>query len=257
MLRDIQQQFLSALFNQEPSPNILSVISETGARTAQQQFMSYRDSVIGGMIEAMAISYPVVKKLVGAQFFNHITYQFIRQTPSISPDLNNYGGNFSHYLETLDNLETVPYLYDVARLEWHWQCLINGSNAKPGNLHLLVDVEDSQTDNLLFKLSPHSGLLTSDYAVHKIWELNQDDHNFSESIDIEERVNLFIWRNKLDMNITVINENQYLLLLLIEQNKIFSNVCVQYNAQYPDDDIGTLLSYCIQSGWIYSFSISQ
>lgn len=256
MLRNIQEIFLDGLFNLETTPDILSVISEKSSRTAYDQFMSYRDSVIGGIIEALADSYPVVKKLVGEQFFNHISYQYIREHPSTSPDLNNYGRQFADFIDTLDSTESVPYLSDVARLEWAWQKIINGENSRTGNLHLLANLNENNSDNLIFKLNPHTSLVFSKYAIHKIWEVNQENVTINEDIKIDKNTNLLIWRNGLDMNMTVIEVNQLFFLELIHQDIYFSDICVQYHARYPEHDIGELLSHCIRANWIHSFILN-
>ncbi|VAW91144.1 hypothetical protein MNBD_GAMMA22-2647 [hydrothermal vent metagenome] len=257
MLRKIQQQFLDGLFSQDNNPEIISVISESGPRTTLDQFMSYRDSVIGGIIEALTVSYPVVKALVGEQFFNHISYQYIRKTPSKNPDLNCYGSDFAIFLDNLDNLQTVPYLSDVARLEWAWQKIISGDKTKTGSLNLLATLEESAIDNIQFELSPHSSLLQSNYAIDKIWQTNQKNvtNDFDNSYNINTSVNLFIWRLDLDMKISLIEPEQYIFLKLIQHKKIFSDVCEEYHQHFPDDDIGVVLSNCIQANWIHSFKV--
>jgi hypothetical protein len=256
MLHNIQKQFLQAVFNSDTNPDILTSISNSGSRSAVEQLQSYRDSVIGGIKEALVISYPVVYKLVGEEFFNYITQQYIQDTPSVSPDLNDYGHNFSDFLDTLKNLESAPYLSDVARLEWCWQKIINGSNCKPGNLDLLTSLSDNETDNIVFKLNIHTSLLHSDYAIHKIWKKNQSNNTNNAELNIDAYVDLIIWRHGLDMNITIINENQFFFLNLISQSIPFPEVCEQHITRYPEDDITALLSNAIQSNWIESFSLN-
>ncbi len=260
MLRELQKQFLNDLFNNQSSPKIESSILNTGSRTALEQFQSYRDSVIGGMIDALADSFPVIQQLVGEQFFNFISSRYIRITPSLSPDLNNYGGGFADFIETLDNLEALPYLSDVARLEWYWQHIINGGNCKPSNLTQLAELGENDSDTIIFSLCPHANVLHSDYAIHKIWQANQQSAVDTQNtqIDINNNVNLLVWRNELtlEMNITLLDSNQLFFLALINQGMIFSEVCSVYDKKYPDDDIGVILSHCIQSGWIHSFKLT-
>ncbi len=259
MLRELQKQFLNDLFNNKSSPNIISSITDSASRTPLEQFQSYRDSVIGGILEALSDSYPVVLKLVGDDFFNYISEHYIQVTPSLSPDLNNYGGDFADFIDKQDNLDALPYLSDVARLEWYWQQIINGSNCKPSNLSQLIELDKNDSDDIIFSLSPHANLLHSDYAIHEIWQTNQQTtinaHDFQ--IDINHNVNLLIWRNALtmEMNITLLNSNQLFFLALINQGMVFSEVCTLYDEKYPAEDIGLILSQCIQSGWIYSFKL--
>jgi len=256
MLHELQKQFLNDLFNLEESPKIVSVISETDSRSAVDQFISYRDSVIAGIIEALAISYPVVKKLVGEQFFNHIAQKFIQLNRSLSPDLNNYGYQFSDFINTLKSTDSVPYLTDIAKLEWAWQKIINGDNIKPGNLHLLSNLNEQQNEKLKFELTPHTSLIQSKFPIQQIWQVNQKESLFETEIQLtDNEIYLLIWRNELDMNITPIGNEQWDFLFLIHQDILFTDICQKFNELYPQHDIGALLTQCIQSGWIYSYKI--
>jgi len=259
MLALIQQQFLAALFNQQQTPEILSSISQQGSRTALDQFNCYRDSVVSGITEALAISYPVVKKLVGEQFFNHLCYLYLVQHPSTSPDLNDYGEQFSNFIDTLSNTQSVPYLSDVAKLEWAWQKIINGSNSQTNNLQQLSNLTERQSENIHFQLAAHSTLIHSPYPIHEIWQMNQLDTQQTDSSNIininNNDVNLLLWRNNFDMNITPIELKHWVFLSLINRDIAFSEVCVEYSQLYSQHDITTLLTHSIQSGWITSFTI--
>ena len=59
----------------------------------------------------------MVEKLVGEGFFRYAASQFIRQYPSKSGDLNEFGYEFPEFLETFEPAAKLNYLPDVARLE--------------------------------------------------------------------------------------------------------------------------------------------
>ena len=65
--------------------------------------------------------------LTGA-FFGEAARQYIVGHPSLSGDLNDYGGEFAQFLAAYPHAADLPYLPDVARLEW----AIN--NLRPGGM---------------------------------------------------------------------------------------------------------------------------
>ena len=63
-------------------------------------------------------TYRVVRELVGAPFFDAAVDAFVRAHPSTGGDLNVYGGEFADFLAAYPHARDLPYLPDVARLEW-------------------------------------------------------------------------------------------------------------------------------------------
>lgn len=256
LLHKLQKQFIEDLFNLRDQPDILSCIDTSGSRSAYDQFLSYRHSVVGGMIEAMQESYPVINKLLGDECFNGLTHEFIRNFPSLSPDLNEYGKQFSSFIENTPLLDSLPYLADVAKLEWVWQLLINGMNHSQGNISLLSSVNENKTENIVFNLAPHTSLLHSNYPIHKIWQSNQANNNSNEEINLNDgEVYLIVWRLELDMHIDLLTKHEFFLLSLIKKKKYFSDICVDYLTEFSATDIGETLSACIQAAWIHSFDV--
>ncbi len=63
--------------------------------------------------------YPVCCQLVGEIFFNATALSFINQCPCLSPDLGDYGKQFPDFIANFEPVKHLPYLSDVAHLEWH------------------------------------------------------------------------------------------------------------------------------------------
>src|SRR5262249_43075734 len=113
--RELQQGFADALLRGDAAP-----VAPGAARTDDggERFAIYRRAVFANYRNALAASYPVVKELVGAPFFNAAVDAFVHDHPSTSGDLNVYGGAFGAFLAAYPHARPLPYLPDVARLEW-------------------------------------------------------------------------------------------------------------------------------------------
>ncbi|MFA5826551.1 MAG: DNA-binding domain-containing protein, partial [Gallionellaceae bacterium] len=78
----------------------------------------YRNNYRGNLHDALAGAYPVVKQLVGDDFFRFMARKFIEQYPSHSANLHHYGTELPDFLATFAPAQELVYLADVAALEW-------------------------------------------------------------------------------------------------------------------------------------------
>lgn len=85
-----------------------------------QAFAVYRNTSARGAVEALRASYPTVDMLVGEQMFTQVALDYRRETPPRSPILSEYGGSFPAFLARQPWSCELPYLADVARLDWLW-----------------------------------------------------------------------------------------------------------------------------------------
>jgi hypothetical protein len=93
-------------------------IRDHATRTRCDRIAIYRRTVFANYRNALAATYPVVKRLVGAPFFNTAVDSYVHAHPSASGDLNVYGDAFGDFLAAYPHAANLPYLPDVARLEW-------------------------------------------------------------------------------------------------------------------------------------------
>jgi hypothetical protein len=78
----------------------------------------HRGTVLSGLHNALALSFPTVRKLTGAAYFEKLVREFARQHPPRSAVLHDYGAELPAFLETFSGAEGYPYFRDVARFDW-------------------------------------------------------------------------------------------------------------------------------------------
>lgn len=88
------------------------------ALSAAERLAIYRNTFAGVIVNAMRLTYPVVARLVGAEFFEGAVQLFLADNPPRSAYLNDYGDGFDGFLARLPQAAGLRYLPDVARLEW-------------------------------------------------------------------------------------------------------------------------------------------
>jgi len=161
---------------------------------------------------------------------------------SVSPDLGDYGAELPAFIKTFTPAEALPYLADVAQLEWHWHRAFNAADEGGIDLTALAQVAPGQWERLVFQLPQSSVLMQSDFPVHRIWQANQADATDSETIDLDEgSVNLFIWRDGVETRIDLPNPDEWRLLEGFAARTTFGQLCADLDQGLASVDASVLL----------------
>ena len=172
-LRDVQTAVYAALLHGKQAAESSVVPGSLGAR---RRIEIYRHNVLSNLRGALKAVYPVILKLVGEAFFNEAAHQYARTYPSHSGDLNQFGAQFAHFLGAYLPARDLPYLPDVAWLEWARHESFHAADAGTLDLTRLAAMPSESFAALRFRLAPAVRLVCSDYPVLAIWEMNQDSH---------------------------------------------------------------------------------
>jgi len=185
-LRELQRGFADAVFGPPGvAPGFGVVPPETGA----ERIAIYRTALFANYRNALSATYPVVKRLTGAAFFHAAVDAFVRAHPSVSGDLNVYGGAFGDFLAGYAPAAELPYLPDVARLEWaidEAQRAPDSVRAPEAVLAALAAVPGESLPELRFVLDTSCRLVASNYPILRIWQVNQPDHGGDDQVMLDE-----------------------------------------------------------------------
>ena len=140
-----------------------------------KRFAVYRNNVVVSLVDALADSFPVVQALVGEDFFRAMAAEFARGNPPRSPVLAWYGAGFADFVEGFPPAAGLPYLADVARLEWLRVEAWHAADADPLPLAeigaLLAD--ETALPTLRLALHPSLRVLRSAHPVVSLWAAHQ------------------------------------------------------------------------------------
>lgn len=144
-------------------------------RTAERRFNVYRNNVAVGLTAALEDGFPIVRKIVGPEFFAAMAGVFLRAHPPTSPILLRYGSEFPTFLTGFAPVKELAYLPAVARLEYALRESYHSADAPPVSMK---DLAALGLENLLTKrvrLAPSLRFLSSNWPVFSIWQANVHD----------------------------------------------------------------------------------
>ena len=155
----LQARFHAALWQTEPPEGL-----------DPRRFAVYRNNVQHGLSRALATRFPVIERLVGAEFFARMARVFAAAHPPATPVLLAWGKDFAAFLETFPPLAGLPYLPDVARLEWARGRAYHAADAPVANPARLGHGDPAR---LRLTLAPSVRAWASRWPALSIWRQNQ------------------------------------------------------------------------------------
>ena len=252
-IKTIQEDFIQGIFGGDKDPATSHVIGDDNL-TAEQRFGIYSGSVHGILGQSLGITYGVCKALVGDKFFDNMVHIFIDKHPPNTSYFSEYGDQFASFLSDFEHVKDIPYISDIAKLEWARQKVWHQQNPQDCDFSKLAELSDDQQSKLTFSLSKTLHLLQSDYRIDDIWFAHQEDSELKlEDIDIDEAVKLFIWKDedniKISLMSTTAEDNAYWDFL----NAISTGQSLEDLAEQFGEDLGKFLNQGIQGGLIRSY----
>jgi hypothetical protein len=204
----------------------------------------YRNNFFISLRQALADVYPVVRRLVGEEFFNQLARRFVREHPSRSGNLHDFGRELARFVETLPDLSELPYLPDVAALEWALHEVFHEAEAQPFDFSTLSDPENAR-----LPLHPAARLIASRYPILAIWEANQSDDPGTVELDAGGDW-LIVFRDGLERQILRLSPGEFALLGALAQGMTLGEACEAAVAAQPQIDLGAAMGRFVASRFL-------
>jgi hypothetical protein len=229
-LARLQREFAAALFD--------------GSAVQQPGMEIYRGNVLANRRGALRASYPVVLRLVGDAFFDEAAAQYAGRTPSRSGDLHEYGDAFANFLEGYAHARSLPYLADVARLEWACHDCSHAADAGAFDFAALARVPAERHAGLRFLLHPAARLLRSSHPVVAIHAANQPGRDGTPARR-EGGDHALVYRRGLEVAVESLDPAEWAFLARLAEGATLAEACVAL-----DTRMAPPLARHVQSGVI-------
>jgi hypothetical protein len=139
------------------------------------RFNIHRNNIAASLTAVLAARYPVIRRLVGDDFFRAAAGTFIARHPPRSPALLEFGATFAPFLAALEPAASFPYLPDIARLEWACHAAYHAADAVPADHALIAGLDPDRMPLLRFTLHPSAAVIASPFPILSIWRTNSVD----------------------------------------------------------------------------------
>ncbi|MEI9975863.1 MAG: DNA-binding domain-containing protein [Ignavibacteriota bacterium] len=240
------------LFPAAPVPiGLASPDGPSGAR----RFGIYRNNVVAGLIDALRDTFPAVRRLVGDEFFDATARVYATANPPRSPILLEYGDTFPSFLQTFAPARELPYLPDVAAIEFAWLAAYHAADRQPLERRAFLAVRESSTPQLRLILHPSARVVRSVFPAIAIWYANRGQEAIDEIRLDQGGEDALIVRPAAEVAVHLLRPGQAAFLRALGAKKTLAEATLEARTDYPDFDLASALSGAIDAGAVVAFQL--
>lgn len=252
-LREIQAGFAAALFNPAASRDAPGIRAAGISPAVRLGF--YRTNVLENYRKALSVTYPAVQKLIGAGLFGALAEDYTRRYPSRSGDVGAHGAHFAEFISRHPVARQLPYLADVARLEWCLEESFNEAEPVLLSMQRLAGVPPERCGELRFMLAPSSRLVSSRYPIDRIWEICQPDHAGDERIELHGGVDLLVRREGFAVTTERLSAAELAMLTALSSGYRFAEAFDHARSLHAAFDPADFLQRHLANGVLADFAL--
>jgi hypothetical protein len=255
-LLDIQRGLASSLHDADAAPRAERWLMGD-AVLIEQRLAIYRANVVAAVTKALGAAYPVVRQVVGEAFFDGLARACQRLVPSTSGDLFDYGAAFAGFLADFPHTQSLPYLPDLARLEWAVHRAYGAEDAQAWDQQALAQVAPDQQSAIHFDWAAGTAIVDSNFPIARVWLIHQPDFDGEFSVDGSVRECALVAREGFRVAVSALGAGDAAFIAGSMAGAALGASAEMALAAEPGFDLGRLLGRLMTSNVICGFTINQ
>jgi hypothetical protein len=252
-LPDLQNGVLLAVLGRSRPEIIAAILGEEGE--AEARLRIHRHHILTSLTEALKANFPVVCRVVDARFFGYAADAFIRLHPPSAPCLAEYGAEFPDFIRAFEPARALPYLGDLARLEWAVMEARNAPDAAPIAAESLRQVAVVDYPDLTLQLDPSLRLIRTLWPVERIWAAHQDPEP-AEPIQLgSEGSRLIVRRRGAEIEVESVEPATFAFIAALRHGRCLAKAGSAGLAADPFFDMAMALRRLLSEQALVGFSV--
>jgi hypothetical protein len=217
----------------------------------------YRANVAASASKALRAAYPIIAQVVGAHCFDELTLDYAKHSPSTSGDLFDYGVQFDNLVSQHPGCRSLPYLPDLARLEWAVHRAYGASDGDAWCADELARVEPARQSSIRFEWTAGTAVFESRFPLVRVWQIHQMQYQGEFTVDWSVAQNALVARDGFRIEVCALDAGDAAFIRLSLGGGLLRD-CVE-TALVADAsfDLGRLLTRCVASNWICGFNLGE
>ena len=253
-LFDFQSDFAAALRDRQRTPAMQRWLAGD-ADLVERRMAIYRANMVAAADKALSSAYPVIRQVVGEEFFHGLAREYQRGTPSASGDLTDFGATFDAFVAAFEHTQSLPYLPDLARLEWAVHRASGAADALDWNAAALGTVEPEQQAAIRFAWSPGLAVVESAHPIVRIWTIHQPGYDGEFSVDWANADTALVARDGFAVVVAGCAAADATFIRASLAGAPLGDAAAATVAMHPDFDLGALLGRALAARLVCGFTL--
>ena len=218
---------------------------------ALDRFNVYRNNIAMSLIDALASTFAVTRQLVGTDFFRAMARIHVAESLPESPILSRYGNDFPDFISRFPHASSLPYLADVARLEYLRVQAYHAADATALTAAtfqpLLADPARLAATQMT--LHPACRWLRSEHPVFSLWAAHQAEGDLSH-IEMSKAEDVLVIRPSFDVQVIALPPGSVEFLDALSSGESLSTAIERINRAGIEFDLSRQLAGLIEHGLV-------
>lgn len=227
----------------DPAHPVPALVKGGSAR----RYAVYRNNVTVGLVRALEANFPVVRRLLGQEYFAGFARDFAQGHPPQSPLMFQYGADFPEALACAADLASYPYLADVARLETLWRESYHAVDTNPLAADALGSIDPEILFDCRFVAHPAARLIQSRFAIYAIFVASRSDAEIHVSDPMRPQF-ILVTRPHYDVAIHELTSEQFGFFKALMGGESLGDAVDRSATIDPNFDLSGTLALMLQSG---------
>ena len=172
-----ETSFATALL--DPDRPVPHGLVAPGTAVPARRFAVHRNNVVASLVQVLKLRFPVIEKLVGAEFFAAAARIFVAIKPPRTPLLATYGDDFAAFLAEFEPARELAYLADVARLEAARTRAYHAADAVSLDAGAFAALDADGIGAIRVNLHPSAEIISSPHPIVTIWAMNAGERELA------------------------------------------------------------------------------
>lgn len=257
-LREVQQWMAAQILpGGEADPSAVALNPQRGA-PGVQRLAVYADGYRARTEDALADVYEAMRHVLGAAEFARLARAYTQAYPSRHPNLTFVGRRLGAWLPGQPWTAQLPFLPDLARLEWLVCQAFHAAEQPPLRIETLRTLTLAEWERARFTFQPSVDQLESAWPVLAIWQARSQPR---EQIDIplEGRPHrVMVFRDGVNVRCELLEPAPFALLAALRRGVRLAEACGAWPASSAGtaDDPGAWLGRWAQRGLLVRCDVS-
>lgn len=253
-LKQTQTAFWLALKGDESALQPMMNTSRDNPSGRSSAIAVYRSNARASHVNALADIFPTCRAVLGGDYFNQLARHFINSHPSVNPDLNQYGQQFTEFVFNMAKqrreLDGFTYLADLSKLEFAIHSAYYAADATPFDPNGFQQATVHHGGAILLILQAGISLINTGYPIYDIWRSHQNNSVQSQFKALESKQYLCVHRREYQVQVTPIDQNVHQIMSGILQGQTIAQLANQFDPH----SLNHGLAHIVNAAWLSGFS---
>jgi hypothetical protein len=231
-LAQLQDDFQAYLLDSKKGAAFTKKIVNDKKVGVKRRLGIYADAYRLRIIEALSSAYPILKMLLGDDFFDKAAHSYINQYPSTYRNMRWVGDQMAAHLQK--TLPQYPIAAEMAQFEWALSLAFDAEDAPVLRLQDLATIPPENWAELRFKFHPAVQLLNPKFNVLLVWQALNTEQAPPKIQQINEPY--VVWRKDLSSHYRSLEVAEYAAIEQMMAGASFADLCEKLQENASEDE---------------------